>query len=79
MVGLYPSIPHLTGLGALREALDRGKTHEVPTGKLVKMVEYVLKNNYFQFLDKAYQQISGKAIGTTFAPSYTCIYGSSGK
>ena len=79
MVGLYPSIPHLAGLGALREALDRGKTHEVPMGKLVKMVEYVLKNNYFQFLDKAYQQISGKAIGTTFAPPYTCIYGSSGK
>ena len=79
MVGLYSSIPHLACLGALREASDRGKTHEVPSGKLVKMVDYALKNNYFQFLDKAYQQISGKAIGTTFAPPYTCIYGSSGK
>ena len=79
MVGLDPSIPHLAGLGALREALDRGKTHEVATGKLVKMLEYVLKNNYFQFLDKTYQQISGKAIGTKFASPYTCIYGSSGK
>ena len=36
VVGLYPSIPHQAGLEALREALDKMKTHKVPTGKLVK-------------------------------------------
>ena len=42
-------------------------------GKLVKMAEFVLKNNYFQFSDKVYQKISGIAIGTKFAPPYACI------
>ena len=27
-----------------------------------------------EFNSKAYQQKSGTAIGTTFAPSYACIY-----
>ena len=74
MVGLYPSIPHQAGLEALREALDKRKTHKVPTSKLIKMAEFVLKNNYFQFSDKVYQQISGTAIGTKFAPPYACIF-----
>ena len=38
------------------------------------MAEFVLKNNYFQFSDKVYQQISKTAIGTKFAPSYACIF-----
>ena len=74
VVGFYPSIPHQAGLEALREALDKRKTHKVPTGKLVKMAEFVLKNNYFQFLDKVYQQILETAIGTKFAPPYGCIF-----
>ena len=64
MVGIYPSIPHQAGLEALREALNKRKTHKVPTNKLIKMAEFVLKNNYFQFSDKVYQQISGTAIGS---------------
>ena len=74
MVYLYPSIPHQAGLEALRGALDKRKTHKVTKGKLVKMAELILKNNYFQFSDKVYQQISGIAIGTKFAPPYTCIF-----
>ena len=38
------------------------------------MAEFVLKNNYFQFLDKVYQQISGTAIGAKFAPPYACVF-----
>ena len=66
--------PHQAGLEALREALDKRKTHKIPTGKLVKMAEVVLKINYFQFLGKVYQQISGIAKGTKFAPPYACIF-----
>ena len=47
VVGLYPIIPHQTGLVALRKTLDKRKTHKVSTGKLDKMTEFVLKN--FQF------------------------------
>ena len=74
VVVLYPGIPHQAGLEALREALDKRKTHKVSTGKLVKMAEFVLKNNYFQFSDKVYQQISGTAIGTKFASPYACTF-----
>ena len=73
VVGLYPSIPHQAGLEALREALDKKQTHKVPTGKLIGMAEFVLRNNYFQFLDKVYQ-ISRTAIGSKFAPPYACIF-----
>ena len=41
VVGLYPSVPHQVSLEALREALDKRKTHKVPMGKLVKMAEFV--------------------------------------
>ena len=51
VVDLYPSVPRQAGLEALREAVDKRKTRKVPTSKLVKMVEFVLKNNYFQFSD----------------------------
>ena len=71
---LYPSIPRQAGLEAFREALDKRKTHNLFTSKLVKMTEFVLKNNYFQFSDKVYQQILGTAISTKFAPTYACIF-----
>ena len=38
------------------------------------MVKFVLKNNYFEFNSKVKQQISGTAIGTKFAPPYTCVF-----
>ena len=74
VVDLYPSVPHQAGLEALREAVDKRKARKVPTSKLVKMAEFVLKNNYFQFSDNVSQQISGTAIGTKFAPPYACIF-----
>ena len=41
---------------------------------LIKMAEFVLKNNFFEFDTNVYQQISGTAIGTKFAPLYACIF-----
>ena len=38
------------------------------------MAEFVLKNNYFDFNGQVKQKISGAAIGTKFAPIYTCIF-----
>ena len=73
MIGLYPSIPHQAHLNELREALNKKKAYKVPTGKLFKMAEFLLKNNYFQFSDKVYQQ-TGIAISTKFAPPYACIF-----
>ena len=38
------------------------------------MAEFALKNNYLQFSNKVYQQISGTTIGTMLAPPYACIF-----
>ena len=64
VVGLYPSIPHQGGLSVLKKALE----------SLIKMAEFVLKNNLFEFNNKVFQQMSGTAIGTKFAPPFACIY-----
>ena len=74
IVGLYPSIPHEAGLSTLREALDKRTCKEIPTENLIKMAEFVLKNNFFEFDTNVYQQISGTAIGTKFAPPYADIF-----
>ena len=38
------------------------------------MVEFVLKNNYFEFNSSCKHQILATAIGTKFAPPYACIF-----
>ena len=48
-VGLYPSIPRNEGLEALKKQLNNFYEKSIPTEDLVKMVEFVLKNNYFEF------------------------------
>ena len=74
VVGLYPSIPHEAGLRALKEVLDRREEKKISTEDLVKMAEFVLKNNYFEFNGQVKHQISGTAISTKFAPTYSCIF-----
>ena len=49
VVGLCPGISHKAGLSALREALDKITHQEIPTENLIKMAEFVLKNNFFKF------------------------------
>ena len=39
------------------------------------MIKFVLKNNYFEFNEKVWKQISsGTTIGTNFLPPYACIF-----
>ena len=73
VVGLYTSIPHEAGISALKKALENRLVKKIPTENLIKMAELVLKNNLFEF-NNVFQQISGTAIGTKFAPPYACIY-----
>ena len=73
VVGLYPSIPHNAGLKALKDAFDCKQNKKIPTDMLVKMVECVPTNNYFESWQKVFHQISGTSIGTKFAPAYMCI------
>ena len=74
MVGLYPSISHNAGLKAPKDSLDCRQNKKIPTGMLVKIAEFVLTNNYFEFGQRVFHQISGTAIGTKFTPPYACIF-----
>ena len=65
---------HEVGLRALREALNKRDEKTIPTEVLLKMADFVLKNNYFEFGNKIKQQISGTANGTKFDPTYACIF-----
>ena len=54
VVGLYPSIPHSTGLNSLKKALEKQVNKQIPTSDLIKMVKFVLSNKYFEFSDKVF-------------------------
>ena len=62
VVGLYPSIPHGAGLEASRKRLNERKTHRVPTKELIKLADFLLKNNSFEFNGKVKRQISGTPL-----------------
>ena len=74
VIGLYPCIPHDAGLKALKNALDERENKSIPTKKLLKMAEFALKNNVFEFKGKVKEMILGTAIGTKCTPSYACIF-----
>ena len=74
VVGLYPNIPHGAGLEALRKRLNERETPRVPTEELIKMADFVLKNNFFEFNGEVKRQKSGTSIGAKFAPPYAFIF-----
>ena len=47
VVGIYPSIPHDNGLEVLERRLEQRKEKTIPTQDLIKMADFVLKNNFF--------------------------------
>ena len=65
---------HQAGLCALTEALQKRSVKKIPTENLIKIAEFVLKNNFFEFNSKVFRQISGTAIGAKFSPPYACFY-----
>ena len=74
VVGLYPGIPYDEGLQVLRKQLNTFDNKSIPTKHLVKMAEFVLKNNYLEINSTVKHQISGTAIGTKCPPLYACIF-----
>ena len=74
VVGLYPCFSHVAGLKALKNALDARENKSIPTENLLKMAEFVLRNNVFEFNGTVKEQVSGTAIGSKCAPSHECIF-----
>ena len=68
---LYPSIPITYGLKAVRSVLN---THRIPdVDFIIDLLAWVLNNNYIQFNNQTYLQVSGTAMGTPCAPPYANI------
>ena len=71
-MSLYPGIPHQAGLSALEKTLENKSVKRIPTKNLIKMAEFVLKNNLFELNNKIFQQTSRTTIDTNFVPPYAC-------
>ena len=74
MTTLYPSISYDDGLKTLREKLVKSEDLKLRVNDIVKMTEFVLKNNIFEFNGKVKQQVAGTANNTKFAGAYAYIY-----
>ena len=49
VASLYRSIPHKEGILALKSKLEEQTSSKIPTNDLVKLAEFVVKNNFFAF------------------------------
>ena len=74
-VSLYPSIPHEVGLKTLKEVLDKREQHTIPESELLRIVDFVLKNNYFEFNGQIKLQILVKILVKVSAKSNKIITG----
>ncbi len=71
---LYPSIPTDYGLRAIRAILYEFNSivrlDRIEEEFLLRLLEWVLLNNYFEFNGQTYLQVSGTAMGTPMAVTY---------
>ena len=74
-MGLHPSIPLETGLKALKGVLDGREQHTIPTSDMIRMADFVLKNNYFEFNRQIKQQISGTTFATKLSILRLLLFG----
>jgi hypothetical protein len=76
VTAMYTNIPPDDAISAVTEILtEERKKHRSNTSEgLIALLQFVLKNNYFKFLDDTFVQISGLAMGTACAPAVANIY-----
>jgi hypothetical protein len=76
VASLYPSIPIEFGLNAFKEFFNNNNNFGLSTkffNFIYLLLEFVLKNNYCIFDNTTYKQITGTAMGTPVAVSYSNI------
>ena len=73
---LYTNIPNDLGIQACKEKLSQYRSGETkPTNSsILKLLDFVLKKNNFDFNDLHYLQVGGTAMGTRLAPSYANLF-----
>lgn len=76
VTSLYPSIPIQYGLNKMREMIKIMKKRfqmDINDELTMQLLEWVLNNNYFEFNNVVYKQLTGTAMGTPVAPVYANI------
>ncbi|XP_063805763.1 uncharacterized protein LOC134984051 [Pseudophryne corroboree] len=72
---LYTNIPHDLGINAIaRRLTEDGDLTDLHQKFILDSISFILRHNYFTFLDTFYLQVMGTAMGTRFAPSYANLY-----
>jgi len=72
---LYTNIPHSDIERSLRHFLGSSHNRDTPAlDAILEVTNHVLGNNYFNFGDKTYKQISGTAMGTPMAPTVANVF-----
>ena len=74
VVALHPSIPNKVGLRALKEALDKSDQKATLTEKSLKMADFLLKKNSFEFGNKIKPQISGVTTDPQSIRSFSSVH-----
>ena len=70
---MYNNMTEQLGMVGCKNYLENRINSEVSTESIMKGLEICIRNNYFKFNDKAYQQIGGVGTGVKLAPPYACI------
>ena len=68
---LYTNIPQDEGLDIVDNKLEANS--EISTGLIRRLLEIVLKFNFFEFNQQLFKQDIGTAMGAKPAPDFVCI------
>ena len=71
---MYNTMTEELALAGTRSYLERvSQDIDVHPESILKGLDICLKNNFFKFKDKTFQQISGVGTGLKLAPPYACL------
>jgi hypothetical protein len=76
VTSLYTNIPNAEGIRACKKQLETHRTEDTcPSNtNILRMLDFVLTKNNFDFNEKHYLQIGGTAMGTRVAPSFANLF-----
>ena len=67
-------VPHGEGLKALEHFLNTRNVQDPPNNTIIRLADFVLTQNVFEFDKKFYTQKCGCAMGSSFNKSYACLF-----
>jgi hypothetical protein len=74
VTAMYTNIPPKEAFKICLSFLKKVDLEDASLESICSLLRFVLKNNYLQYQDTTYKQISGLAIGTSCAPTIANLY-----